>query len=509
MSTLLRIALLAAALALAGCNAAPPEATARPGESGANASAEVSAVISNDRARTDVNGDTIDVHDGRVIRFGESLYWYGTAYGTTTGFTRANEYRVYSAPSLAGPWTPHGAILPDAPSGVYYRPHVIHDAARDKYVLWYNWYPRLWDGYFGVAESDSPTGPFEVVSTDVRVKHSDLGVGDFNLFVDDADGGAGYLMYNTIEGHRLSVERLSDDYLTSTLDNGGFIADHCEAGSVFARDGTYYLLTDYTCCFCTQGSGARVYTSDSPLGPFALRQNINRVPGTPAPRLTDGDRRPPAYHRLERSAADTFPSVELRLDGDAPVAALHLTQYTGNRAGICGDTLAAATHDPRVAPNVYVSAHVGGAWQRVIDSAPVLTERTLTNVLSVQLPAGLVADGLRVGFGGDYPYPALQLVELTAVTPDDVALDAASGAHAYILDANPLHTAPIVPAQQTFVMPLDVDGERAYLWMGDLWGSAPDNVKGHDMQYWSSPLEFYPNGLIRPLRWEGEWALAE
>ena len=31
-----------------------------------------------------------------------------------------------------------------------------------------------------------------------------------------------------------------------------------------------------------------------------------------------------------------------------------------------------------------------------------------------------------------------------------------------------------------------VDG-MAYLWMGDLWGSRPDGVKGHDLQYWSPP----------------------
>ena len=466
--------------------------------------------IRNDAPRLDVNGDTVDVHDGRIARFGDRYYWYGTAYGTTTGFTRANEYRVYSAPSLAGPWTPHGAILPDAPSGVYYRPHVIHDARRDRYVLWYNWYPKLWDGYFGVAVSDSPTGPFRIADTDVRVAHSALGVGDFNLFVDD--DGAGYLMYNTIEGHRLSVERLADDYLASTLDNGGFIADHCEAGSVFARGGTYYLLTDYTCCFCTQGSGARVYTSDSPLGPYALRQNINRVPGTPAPRLTDGDLRPTVYHALRRGApADSaaFPAVELSLPRAAPLGTLRVVQYAGNRGGQCGDTLAARTHEPRVVAAFSVEARVGGAWRPVAPArAPDTARTTLTSAVAVDL-GGLVADGLRVAFDAEaYPYAAVQLVETALADAEGRPLAAREGTYAYVLDRDPQHTPPIVPAQQTFVMPLPVAGGRTeYLWMGDLWGSAPDDVKGHDQQYWSSPLEFYANGLIRPLRWEDSWTL--
>ncbi|MEM9258064.1 MAG: hypothetical protein AAGA62_00375 [Bacteroidota bacterium] len=38
-----------------------------------------------------------------------------------------------------------------------------------------------------------------------------------------------------------------------------------------------------------------------------------------------------------------------------------------------------------------------------------------------------------------------------------------------------------------------------FLWMGDMWGSASDNVKGHDYQYWSSPLRFDSLGWIEPL----------
>ena len=46
-----------------------------------------------------------------------------------------------------------------------------------------------------------------------------------------------------------------------------------------------------------------------------------------------------------------------------------------------------------------------------------------------------------------------------------------------------------------------------FIWMGDMWGSASDNVKGHDFQYWSSPLRFDSLGWIAPLGLEGEWTV--
>ena len=462
--------------------------------------------ISNDDARTDVHGDTIDVHDGRVVKFGDTYYWYGTSYGTTSGFTRANEYRVYSSPDMRR-WTPRGPILPGAASGIYYRPHVIYNEARAEYVLWYNWYPKLWTGRFGVAVAKSPVGPFEIVDDDVQVEHSGLGVGDFNLFVDD--DATAYLMYNTIEGHKLSVERLTPDYRASAMDNGGFITTGAEAGSVFRRGDTYYLLTDYTCCFCTQGSGARVYTSSSPLEGYALRQNINRQPGTAAARLTDGDVRPTVHQvvarsgdRQQRDRTDSFPAIQLDLPAAAAYPTLRLLQYTGNRRGQCGDTTLDYTHVDRLAPQLEVSLRVGGDWTAYAPTQVAVSRKTLHNELRVSLPTGAAYDALRFRVSATYPYPAIQLIEA------DLPLgDQAVGAHAYVLDLDPMTAPPIVPAQQTFIMPLEVDGQTEYLWMGDLWGSAPDNVKGHDQQYWSSPLEFYENGLIKPLAWEGAWGL--
>ena len=42
-----------------------------------------------------------------------------------------------------------------------------------------------------------------------------------------------------------------------------------------------------------------------------------------------------------------------------------------------------------------------------------------------------------------------------------------------------------IPAQQTYVLPLNTTTGWQYVWIGDRWGSAPDHLKSHDFTYWS------------------------
>jgi hypothetical protein len=61
-----------------------------------------------------------------------------------------------------------------------------------------------------------------------------------------------------------------------------------------------------------------------------------------------------------------------------------------------------------------------------------------------------------------------------------------------------------VPSQNNFVSRVTAsDGATAYLFMGDLWTTAPDGLKSHDLQYWA-PLSF-DDGVspptIQPLEW--------
>jgi hypothetical protein len=142
-------------------------------------------------------------------------------------------------------------------------------------VLWYNWYPKLWDGFMGVAVSDTPVGPFKIVNPSMQLSQAASRPGDGSLFVDD--DGTGYFIYTTIgQGHAIRIERLTRDFLGSTGETSEVLAVGCEAPAMFRRGDRYYALFDSTCCFCTRGSGARVYVATSPLGPYTLRGNINR-----------------------------------------------------------------------------------------------------------------------------------------------------------------------------------------------------------------------------------------
>jgi len=106
--------------------------------------------ISNATPRCDASGNILDAHDGCLHKFGDRFYLYGTAYGKTDGFGKSNHYCCYSSADLVT-WKPEGDLLTKPPEGVYYRPYVAYNAKTRKYVLWYNWYPTLWNGQYGVA----------------------------------------------------------------------------------------------------------------------------------------------------------------------------------------------------------------------------------------------------------------------------------------------------------------------------------------------------------------------
>lgn len=228
--------------------------------------------VNNRDPRLDETGKIVDAHDGSLEFFEGRFYWYGTAYGETDGFTDGNTFQVYSSPDLSR-WTYHGNFLPERPEGVYYRPYVKLCPATGLYVLWYNWYPALWDGQYAVATSERPGGPFKIIHENVPVRHRRPG--DFGLFVDEDD--TGYLIYTSIaEKHSISIERLERDFCASTQEGSPFLSEHSEACSLFRRGSTYYAMFDTTCCFCPQGSGAKVFTAEAPFGPYTLRGNINR-----------------------------------------------------------------------------------------------------------------------------------------------------------------------------------------------------------------------------------------
>lgn len=244
-------------------------------------------VIDNTRPRYDTAGDPVDAHDG-CLEFFEGRYWlYGTAYGATTGFRTTNRYRVYSSANLAQEgWIFHGEALRHPSHGLHVRPHVRRCPATGKYVMWYNYFTD-WKGeadfacgdgpvmpvVHRVAVAEHPAGPFETVTLQAATRYPFNG--DHSLFVDR--DGTGYLIYTTPgSDFKLTIERLRDDFLDTTGEGTEPLADRVEAPALFVRGAWYYALFDRCCCFCPEGSGARVYRAPHPLGPWDYRGNINR-----------------------------------------------------------------------------------------------------------------------------------------------------------------------------------------------------------------------------------------
>ncbi|MEL6557467.1 MAG: family 43 glycosylhydrolase [Bacteroidota bacterium] len=442
--------------------------------------------ISNVIPRLDINGQIVDAHDGRVIQFGEKYYWYGTQYGNTNGFTKANKYVVYSSPDMMN-WQLEGNLLENAPKGVYYRPHVIYNEKNKQYVLWYNWYPKLWNGQFGVAVSKSPAGPFLIANSDVKVSKSEIGVGDLGLFVDDDQQA--YVSYNSIQNHQLVVERLNEEYTASTFETSDIIAEHVEAGSMFKRAGTYYLLTDYTCCFCNFGSGARVYTSGSPLGPYRFSSNINRYPGEPVPGLTDGKLMGNKPYEM-----DVKNELILTTMDAGAISEVVIHTFTGNRNGQCGQV-----DQPSVHPKIAIPAfEFYAANVRIRPEAVSIDTLGLSNKLTYRFSYKITSD-VKVKIADGFPFQKLSLLEIETNNPKGIEV---------FLAGEQIEKSPIIPAQQSYVMELSTRDGIQYIWMGDLWGSATDHVKGHDFQYWSKPLRFNSDGTIQRLRWTNEWEIA-
>ncbi|MGA3284740.1 MAG: family 43 glycosylhydrolase [Verrucomicrobiota bacterium] len=151
-------------------------------------------------------------------------------------------------------------------------------------MLWYNWYPKLWNGQIGVATSDTPIGPFTIVNPNVLRHREGSRSGDGSLFVDD--DGKGYLIFSAIDdGYAIRVLPLTPDYLGLTGEASNILAKGGEAPLLFRRNNLYYALCGPLCPACPEGSQVQVFTATSPLGPFAARSNINRRPENDTPNI--------------------------------------------------------------------------------------------------------------------------------------------------------------------------------------------------------------------------------
>jgi beta-xylosidase len=253
--------------------------------------------ISNVIPRRDTNENILDAHDGSVFLYDDLYYYFGPSYGLCKeppgptgctvwhtggcGYQLNHNVSLYTSTDLSV-WTFRGYVFQMSSmknQGIMFCPRVLLNPKTKKWVMWFNFLPATGihdsQSFYAVAISDTPQGPFQLVTDNVTTLAWE-NTGDLNLFQDD--NGDAYIIYTSHinrdiynPSHLMSVEKLSDDYLSSLgkeYNSRFFGQTFVEAPAMFKRNGIYYAVFGQCCCFCAEGSGVTVYTSSSPLGLF-------------------------------------------------------------------------------------------------------------------------------------------------------------------------------------------------------------------------------------------------
>ncbi|CAF1182483.1 unnamed protein product [Adineta ricciae] len=184
------------------------------------------------------------------------------------GFQMNHNISIWTSPNLTtGSWSYAGNAIDvsDRPAGVVFRPHLVYNPNTKLYVLIWNYMRWNLSSLYAVAIAEKPEGPFQLVNPALNVSRG--GGGDFDIFVDD--DGTGYIVYS--QNYYMSVEQLTPDFYYSTGKSYMFQEYFVEAPVFLKKNNIYYVLFGWCCCYCMQGSGVLVHTSNSPMGPYTLQ----------------------------------------------------------------------------------------------------------------------------------------------------------------------------------------------------------------------------------------------
>lgn len=269
----------------------------------------------------DNNQRIINAHGGGVLYHDGQYYWFGEHKGERSNAAWVG-VTCYSSSDLYN-WNDEGVALavskdnrsPIVEGSTMERPKVIYNEATEKFVMYFHLelQGRGYDAaHVGIAVSDKPTGPYELVrngrvnpgkwplnmtvlqqnATDKPEDYTwwtpewnkaienglfvrrDFEGGqmsrDMTLFVDD-DKKA-YHIYASEDNLTLHIAELTDDYLGHT---GKYIridpAGHNEAPAIFKKNGRYFMITSG--CTGWDPNAARLLTADHILGEWTLHPN--------------------------------------------------------------------------------------------------------------------------------------------------------------------------------------------------------------------------------------------
>ena len=527
-----------------------------------------SLTISNLEPKLDVHGSIVTAHDGTYRRFGGYWYYHGAQYAQChepaklgcdqtpdhCGFHADHNVSVWRSPDLSsGSWEfrGHAALCAELPDcKVMYRPHLVRHPRSGAFVLFVN-YVRT-DGSYGgnavytsggagsAGGAGSPEGPFALANPTMNLTRlcpgpaaaapcgeAQGGAGDFDVFVDPADGAA-YIIYGS--QFYMSIEKLTPDFLdvdgaagNASIAGGQFGGSvfpeyFVEAPVLFERQGTYYAMYGHCCCFCHQGSGAVVYTAKHPMGPWAPQGNGGGGGGGgPATELACRPAADPMRNDGGYAALGRAPSYGACRDGAGAEPA-----YFANTGAISADECAAqctvmgAEHSYTAMGAAAVAACAGfsyctadacaGSCHLYVYAPFPAPDRSNNWAYS----AGEGGDAKNVsttsegepwwrcytprprrrrGGDGNGARPPPGRCRLG----DDTAGQGCLYGGAALISTT--------RSQQNFVIEVHTrGGGTEYVWTGDRWQQAPDGIKGNEGQFWA-PLNFSADGTIQPIDW--------
>jgi hypothetical protein len=484
----------------------------------------------NSTVRFDIEGNAIDAHDGQIQRFGELYYLFGTAYGCGYEWNVAGTpfcgFVSYTSPDLVN-WTPRGALF-DASTSVWqarcngstygcYRPHVVFNAATNKYVLWINSYD-VGVGYH-VFTSALPTSGFvEVALPDLASPEGPapgVNYGDHQVFV-DGDGSA-YLAYTDWRsGGDLLVERLDPTYTTGSGAWTRLNIRSTEAPTIFKRGAVYYMTySDPNRGYMTTGTG--YVTAASPLGPWT------------------GSSQSDSWTAANGSLSIVGGNAGLSVAGaawtDYTLGAIAVPQAAGSgsyaQVGLVFRSSAAGSYQWLIGNYPHAGA-VGGNLTKLVPGKPAavvalpfaittgqaydikitVQGSTIQTRINGQLVDTTVDSTLsqgRVGFresAADVEKARIDSVTVTSSAGATLLADDFNGTlsqwdrPATLLTGTNLTTTSC-GGQPTDVLPIQTSTGTVYLYQSDVWMDAKPN-EALARHYWA-PLQFTASGGILPI----------
>jgi hypothetical protein len=462
--------------------------------------------IDNRQPRRTTTGEIVDGHDGRVQRFspGGPYFYHALSYGLCTepdgqgcnqtpdhcGFHLDHNVSVYTSPDLSqNSWTYVGNAIDVAgrPAGTMFRPDVVYNKKTALFVMWWNWVsPKgVYEGY-ATSTSPTPEGPYTLVEDVVTLTHSNatFHAGDFHFFVDDDE--TGYIIY--CAEFYCWIDQLSSDYLQSagTYETGlwsGPVGDlyFVEAPALFKRNGIYYALFDHCCCFCFQGSGIRVYTAPSPLGPWTVQAGLDDMACVL-----------PVQEKAELSALATTGHV----DAGGIITVVAASYGANCNASLGGDVTAAFAAVCNGQESCLYQVCICGANECEADAPKCVADPDLGCAKSLNVSWTCSSSG---GSLYTFSVPAEANNAVVPLSCDGVVRPyvAPTAGQGCLYEGTRVST---TRSQQSSIAEVDTPNGKQLLWLGDRWQQAPDGVKGHEPQFWA-PLVFDAAGVLQPMSW--------